>query len=631
MHNNIYTRIVSGIAAAVMTLTNIAPLSPMVAEEYYYGESAEKATLAETVGEPASEAATEKISETVEETIEETTEFCGPVQQPTEEEPVWQEDDLSHQSIELYPNGEEAEQMVSLEGMMPEGATAEAVDVSEDYDGIVAYDISISTGEDDYQPGEKHPILVEIVDPSIPRSDTLQLWHIHDDGSRERVYNFDVVEGKLSFYATGFSVYEIVNDAAEANIICNVVPVSGDTSAFDTFTVVTAEAEESFTYPVVEKIYPPISGTTTQITSLESFESNIASGIYLKTNRTGYYATNCQDNNVRNTNRTGIKAITGKLDMPSAYNAGAAKYYFEAVDSANHKYKIYTYADDNTTKKYIGHQSGNSIYLTNDTNNTAGYTDETVWVVSYEDGNGFKIKDSTSNFYITEAKANPGTVDGLAAYDKPTDDGLPFSFYLYSPPDLSSDPYGLDGNTYGLVCFKDAANGNALQAGYYNNTVTQLGNTPVKRVTDPVTDAVSYTSQYGISGWTFEWVSGTTYKLKAIAQNGGAKKYLQITATGLALVDASEASVVMVTPDTNNRIKISNANGAIKVNGSINFIKDTSGSYFDLVDISAIPADTLGLHGQTYALINKRNAVIGNAVMAETDPANANQLDNQNT
>ena len=36
---------------------------------------------------------------------------------------------LTNQSIELHPNGEGAQQTIFLEGMMPEGATAKAIDV----------------------------------------------------------------------------------------------------------------------------------------------------------------------------------------------------------------------------------------------------------------------------------------------------------------------------------------------------------------------------------------------------------------------------------------------------------------------------------------------------------------------
>ena len=152
MLGKIIKRWFSGFAAAVLTVSNIAPAVPTSAED--------------------------------------TPELC-------------------YQNIELYPNGEDAEQVVTLDGLMPEGAEAEAVDVSDEHEGIAAYDITITDGWRDYQPGEEHPIWVEITDPVI--TENIQLWHIHDDGEREQIFDFTAEEGKVSFYATGFSVYEIVD------------------------------------------------------------------------------------------------------------------------------------------------------------------------------------------------------------------------------------------------------------------------------------------------------------------------------------------------------------------------------------------------------------------------------------
>ena len=44
-------------------------------------------------------------------------------------------DTLRQQSFELHPNSENSGQIIKLNGLMPEGAEAEAVDVSDDYDG----------------------------------------------------------------------------------------------------------------------------------------------------------------------------------------------------------------------------------------------------------------------------------------------------------------------------------------------------------------------------------------------------------------------------------------------------------------------------------------------------------------
>ena len=120
------------------------------------------------------------------------------------------ETSLTEQSIELYPNGKYSEQVITLNGMMPEGATAEAIDVSETHSGSAAYDITISSGEQEYQPGTANPIRVEINDPVISDSVYIELWHISDDGTRERITDFSVKDNTICFDATSFSVYEIV-------------------------------------------------------------------------------------------------------------------------------------------------------------------------------------------------------------------------------------------------------------------------------------------------------------------------------------------------------------------------------------------------------------------------------------
>ena len=60
--------------------------------------------------------------------------------------PEQESSDLTHQKIELYPDEESDEKTVTLEGLMPEEAEASAVDVSDEHEGIAAYDITITDG-----------------------------------------------------------------------------------------------------------------------------------------------------------------------------------------------------------------------------------------------------------------------------------------------------------------------------------------------------------------------------------------------------------------------------------------------------------------------------------------------------
>ena len=121
---------------------------------------------------------------------------------------------------------------ITLEGLMPVGAEAEAKDVTLEQEAdvasvmdaateldategtmVAAFDISIKEGNDEYQPNEEHPIKVTISDERFEENDELIILHLKDDEGEEVevVEDYDVIDGELSFEATGFSVYEIIN------------------------------------------------------------------------------------------------------------------------------------------------------------------------------------------------------------------------------------------------------------------------------------------------------------------------------------------------------------------------------------------------------------------------------------
>ena len=147
-------------------------------------------------------------------------------------------DGLHNKSIKLDVNTEATDSTVTLNGLMPRNAVATVTDVTEDYSDknrgfesyddptsvIAAYDITITNGETEYQPGEKAPIHVEIAHPKISGDTETKVVHIKDDGTREEIEDYTIEDGKLSFYATGFSIYEIVeinNGGVTGEIITN--------------------------------------------------------------------------------------------------------------------------------------------------------------------------------------------------------------------------------------------------------------------------------------------------------------------------------------------------------------------------------------------------------------------------
>lgn len=211
---------------------------------------------------------------------------------------ISEETDLTYQVIELYPDEEEDEKSVTLNGLMPDGAEATVIDVSDTHDGVAAYDITITDGQLEFQPSEENPIKVEIVDPAI--TENIELWHIHDDGTREQIVDFTAEDGKVSFYATGFSVYEIVDgpEPYTARYATTIEELVADETAF-----------------LISYGDPP------------------------------NYATNRLNNNSAFIETQNVNA--------------AASWYFEKRTDENSVAHYYIYTYDGTIKKYLTNPSGN--------------------------------------------------------------------------------------------------------------------------------------------------------------------------------------------------------------------------------------------------------------------------------
>ncbi|MBR2086696.1 MAG: hypothetical protein IJ906_06100, partial [Oscillospiraceae bacterium] len=204
------------------------------------------------------------------------------------------------------------------------------------------------------------------------------------------------------------------------------VPVSGDTD-FSVLSVNPVGEQDVFTYNVVDNTFDSISGTTTKITTLPGLKTAITkgNGFYISSQRENYYAINGQENKSRDDLRSGIALTPSFKDagdddtkMIKAYEAGASKFYFEAVDESKNWYYIYTFADDESTQKYVSHKTGtNSVFLTNDENNTdSALTYKTIWKVIYNNSGFYSFQDKDdSSWYLSETR-DPAKGRGFTAY-----------------------------------------------------------------------------------------------------------------------------------------------------------------------------------------------------------------------
>ena len=124
---------------------------------------------------------------------------------------------LIYQQIEALVDKKDGGK-VSLDGLMPARAKVNAKPIKPKNEAaICSYDITIKKSGKEYQPDSDNPITVKISNKMIAAAHSenhpLELWHIHDDGTREQVEDFTVKNGTLTFTAYGFSVYEVVDGA----------------------------------------------------------------------------------------------------------------------------------------------------------------------------------------------------------------------------------------------------------------------------------------------------------------------------------------------------------------------------------------------------------------------------------
>ncbi|MBR6707850.1 MAG: InlB B-repeat-containing protein [Clostridia bacterium] len=105
---------------------------------------------------------------------------------------------------------------VTLSGMMPKAAEAEASAADADVEGevLAAFDITIEENGTAYQPDSEHPVEVSIA-VGETEGKILRVWHILDDGTREEITEFSVSDEKVSFVAKGFSIYVITDEPGE--------------------------------------------------------------------------------------------------------------------------------------------------------------------------------------------------------------------------------------------------------------------------------------------------------------------------------------------------------------------------------------------------------------------------------
>ena len=437
------------------------------------------------------------------------------------------------QSLEVYPDRQNNEKYITLNGIMPENASAEAVDVTSEYSEgfpiapdkndntqsaelLAAYDISITGKKGDFQPIDDSPILVEIVDPKIASDCVTQLWHIKDDGEYEQVYDFTIEDGKISFYATGFSVYAIVN---------------------------ASEPE--------------------RVTSADALTSSRAdAGFYLFYHENIYFSSDVN----------GKHCLTETKDISKA-----AKWYFE---NGTDGYKLYTYVKG--VKKYLHSISSNDAKDIELSDTSA----DTFEIESISNDNSFFFHKSNSTMYLQHSTSG----GGIRYYtDNNNEINTHIKIIYADTVDYPDYMYHFDGKTYGLMRYPGGTLGYGLIANTQSNSVDMTSLV----VRNNQSSRILYVAQdCDIAMWTFHSVSQNVYTLSTNVD--GVTKYLCFNGNTLSLTDVQNATPLTLESDGKN-IMLSYQGKSIGFYGSDFSLTDTNSSdknqWLSLTNLSGLADD----------------------------------------
>ena len=301
--------------------------------------------------------------------------------------------------------------------------------------------------------------------------DQTRVLHFADGAEEaEVVDDLEVDDGTVSFEAAGFSAYAIV------------------------------EGPE------------PVPIEWKRITSVSELIEMGDRGFYIG-HPDGYYYGNTTTGD---SSRTGITKTKPSQSYPGS---GAAKYYFEHPEGNENRFYAYCYAPDGT-RQYVYNGGNNSLSFTTEENRTA-------FTVSVDDSGRFSINNGA--WYWNMQGGAKGS--RFCSYNKAGD--INNQIYFWYKEDVESDPYDLDGVSYGLMNWNGGAAGKALMA--TSSSADSLQARPLTVLTTPDnSDQLFVPNDSDISMWTFRWISDNHYYLTTVVD--GSTRYLRIDDNGLSLV-----------------------------------------------------------------------------------------------
>lgn len=298
----------------------------------------------------------------------------------------------------------------------------------------------------------------------------------------------------------------------------------------------------------------------------------------------------------------------------------ASEWYFEPVDGTTNQYRIYT--QDGNAIKYMKqvNATSNNMQLT-ETSSAA-----TVFELTEFSNERFQlvvVAAGSNKKYLQHSNSG----QGIRLYDGPGDDQYHNSEFKleYKASDLpSDDPYGLDGATYGLMSWDGNAAGKAMQAKSSSANALDALPLTVMTKTGDNEDKLFVPNDSDATMWTFEWVSGDKYRLKATVD--GSTQYLRIDANGPSMVSEPDAACnIKVIPGTGTHagqvcLKANNTTLTYSGNASTGFTVGGSvgTEWLNLVEQSELTSEYFMIHSARKVSVSDPTVTDGSRIIVYT-------------
>ena len=319
---------------------------------------------------------------------------------------------------------------------------------------------------------------------------------------------------------TNACVIHFGDDDPEPRIVGSVS--SRDNKSFS----IVFEAASFSVYAVVDAP-PPAQGVLNTVKNLNEFTLNFSGN--------AFYLSVCRDGSTIRYWRSDIK--NGCFTLADNSPQSAAEWHFEAADGG---YRIYTLI--NGTANYIVNPNSN--------NNNVGLSESPGLIFNVsEAGNGtFYIKMRDRNKWLQYSNSG----GGIRFYQDNNNDGnckITITYQLK----YGKDPYGLDGESYGIAYYDGNTSAAAMSAeGITVNSQQRLNGLDLTMQPDVLSNngILFVNPDEDAQKWTFESVNEDLYYLSADTVSG--KKYLVINGANLTLAAEPDPvfSLVKAIPGT---------------------------------------------------------------------------------